>query len=89
MTSEQVPLSGGFSEINKSVKSSSDVLSEVILEEDPSSKRTETITTLIPDVSPITMQECNDSNITQVMEIDPAHFRLVTSEDNNAPMFTG
>ncbi|XP_071532705.1 uncharacterized protein [Panulirus ornatus] len=89
MPSKQVPLSSGFNEVNSSVKPTSSVLSEVIPEEDPSVKRAETITALIPDVSPISMQECNDSNITQVMEIDPAHFRLVTSEDSNVPMFSG
>ncbi|XP_045606857.2 uncharacterized protein [Procambarus clarkii] len=88
VTSKHDSLSTDCGEVITSVESS-DVLSEVILE-DSSSKRSDSVLTLIPkgEVSTITMQENDDASITQVMEIDPSHFRLVTSEDTSGSIYT-
>ncbi|XP_042217253.1 uncharacterized protein LOC121862909 [Homarus americanus] len=90
LTSKHIAQTVGCSEVITSVESTPDILPEVILEDGPSGKRSEAITTLISEdvVSSITMQENSDSNITQVMEIDSAHFRLVTTEDATEPIYT-
>ncbi|KAK8397977.1 hypothetical protein O3P69_003701 [Scylla paramamosain] len=90
MTKASIGAPSDSSEAMTSMGSSTNVLSEVILD-DPSSRSSDALTTLIANgISPsITIPEGSNASVNQVMEIDDNSFRLVAAADTTAPLYCG
>lgn len=76
----------GCSEVNSSMEPASAVLPEVIIGNNSLHKETEIITTFVSEdnnVPSLKIQKRCDSEISQVVEINPAHFELVTAEGSS------
>ena len=89
MTKASIGAPSDCSEAMTSVDSSTNVLSEVILE-DPSNRSSDALTTLIANgISPsITIPEESDASVNQVIEIDHNSFRLVSAGDTATPLYS-